>query len=153
MARATYTYNDHSNEKSSFSVTAEESDDESFDANMTLAAALATAAGALSIASYVKLSVAQIPFDSPATPSNFYAQREIKWRVTYRGATSGKSFQIEIPAPLQNANTVNGNTDEANVSDTLWTNFITAFEAYAKSPDDPNESVEFVSARLVGRNI
>jgi len=153
MARATFTFNDHSNELSSFSVNAEESVEATFEDNLTAAAALGTAAAALSIASYVKRQVAQIPFDSPATPSNFYAQREIKWRVSYRGAISGKLFQIEIPAPLQTANTVNGNTDNANVSDTLWTNFITAFEAYAKSPDDNTEGVEFVGAKLVGRNI
>lgn len=153
MARATYTINDHSNEVSSFGVTAPELTAGNIVAQLALAATLRTKTAAIIIGALVKEQIAQVPFDTPATPSNYYAQREIKWLVSYRGATTGKLFQLEIACPLQSVNTINGNTDEANVSDTLWTDWISAFEAYASSPDDVAEGVVFVNARLVGRNL
>lgn len=153
MARSTYTFTDYSNENSSVGVTAVDLTAGNFAAQETASAALGTAIGALSIGSLVKRVVADIPLDSPDTPTNPFAQRELKWHVDYRGAVTGKSFSIEIPCANLTANTVSGNTDNADVSDTLWTNFITAFEAYAKSPDDPAEAVVFVGAHVVGRNI
>jgi len=153
MARATYTINDHSNELSSFGITVAELTSGTIVADLAAAAALRTATAAIIIGAMVKEQISQIPYDTPATPSNYYAQREIKWLVTYRGATTGKLFQLEIACPLQNANTINGNTDEANVADSLWTDWISAFEAYAQSPDDITEGVVFVGAKLVGRNL
>lgn len=153
MARTTLTFTDYSNENSSVGVTAEDLTAANFAAQETASAALAVAIGALSIGTLVKRVVADIPLDSPATPTNPFAQRELKWHVDYRGATTGKSFSIEIPCANLTADTVSGNTDNADVSDTLWTNFITAFQAYAKSPDDPLEAVEFVGAHVVGRNL
>lgn len=153
MARTNLTFTDYSNENSSVGFAAVDLNAGNFAAQETASAALAVAVGALSIGSLVKRVVQDIPLDSPDTPTNPFAQRELKWHVDYRGAISGKAFSIEIPCANLTATTVNGNTDEANVSDTLWTNFISAFVAYAKSPDDPTEAVEFVGAHVVGRNL
>jgi len=153
MARTILTFTDYSDENSTVAVTAEDLTAGNFAAQETESAALGVAIGALSIGSLVKRVVQDIPLDSPAIPSSPFAQRELKWHVDYRGATSGKAFSIEIPCANLTANTVSGNTDNADVSDTLWTNFISAFEAYAKSPDDPAEAVLFVGAHVVGRNL
>jgi len=45
------------------------------------------------------------------------------------------------------------NTDVADITSTDWAAFVTAFEAYAKSPDDVAETVTVIDARVVGRNI
>lgn len=82
------------------------------------------------------------------------SQREMKWLVTYEGNVSGKLFQVELGcAAYTAAGLLVANTDLANLANVLWTNYITAFEAFVKSPDDPTEAVSFLSARLVGRNI
>jgi hypothetical protein len=90
--------------------------------------------------------------DAPGVASNPYAQRELKWLVQYQGATSGKLFSVEIAAPDVTDNVV-VNSDVANLASTDWAAFVTAFNAYAKSPDNGTEAVAVVGAKLVGRNI
>lgn len=152
MAYTTITINDYSNEESTVRVYGETRDAANFAGQATEASALSVAIGALSIGSLVRRSVTDVILDSPATPTDPFAQRELKWRVTYRGATSGKTFQMEIPAPDLDGNLIPG-TDQADLTQTVWTNFITAFEAYGRTPDSPTETVEFVNAYVVGRNL
>jgi len=123
-----------------------------FAAQQTLAAALATAVEALTIGELTK-QIALVPVvDTPAIPTDPYAQRELKWLVRYQGDSSGKMFSIEIAAPDITSNVV-PNSDVADITSTDWAAFVTAFEAYAKSPDDVAETVTVVDARVVGRNI
>lgn len=151
MSTTTITFNDYSDEKSSLTVHAAELTAANFDAEATEAGALSLAINALSIGSLVRRTISQVEIDNPDTPTNVYAQRELKWLVSYRGATSGKLFQLEIPCANLTDNLVVG-TDIADITSTSWDNFITAFEAYARSPDSPTELVTFEGARLVGRN-
>jgi len=72
--------------------------------------------------------------------------------VSYQGDTSGKMFSIEIAAPNLTDN-LNGNSDQADLTSTDWAAFVTAFEAYVRSPDNGTETVTVVGARVVGRNI
>jgi hypothetical protein len=81
-----------------------------------------------------------------------YAQRELKWLITYQGDSSGKLFSIEIACPDITDNIVPA-TDLADLASTDWAAWVTAFEDFARSPDDLAETVTVVSARLVGRNI
>lgn len=152
MAYTTITINDYSNEESTVRVFGETRTAANFDGQATEASALSVALAALSIGSLVRRTVTDVILDSPATPTDAFAQRELKWRVTYRGATTGDVFRIEIPAADLDGNLVPG-TDLADVTSTPWVNFISAFEAYGRSPDNPTELVEFVSARVVGRNL
>lgn len=152
MAYSTLTFNDYSNEESTVRVAGETRTAANFDGQATEATALSVAIAALSIGTLVRRSITDVVLDSPGTPTDAFAQRELKWRVTYRGATSGKEFQIEIPCADLDGNLVPG-TDLADLTATPWVNFIAAFEAYGRSPDSPTESVEFVSARVVGRNL
>jgi len=152
MTVSTITINDYSNEKSTFQVNSIVLTAGNFAAESTEATALVTAVEALTIGEVVKQTLNQIVLDSPATPSNVYAQREVKWNVSYIGDSSGKLFSLEIAAPDLTDNLVD-NTDLADLSSTDWAAFIAAFEAFARSPDDLAETVTVTAARLVGRNI
>ncbi len=147
-----YQITDYSNEKSNFSVNSTVLTAGNFAAQQTLAAALTTAVEALTIGELTK-QIALVPVvDTPAIPTDPYAQRELKWLVRYQGDSSGKLFSIEIAAPDITSNVV-PNTDVADITSTDWAAFKTAFEAYAKSPDDVAETVTLIDARVVGRNI
>jgi len=151
--RNTYSFLDASQETSSFGVVSTDLTAANFDAQATSFASLQSAVDNLSIATLRTTSRAITP-DVPnnVVPTNPYAQRELKWLVSYTGDTSGKEFQIEIPAADLTDNLVAG-TDLADLTSTDWAAFITAFEAFARSPDDDTETVTVIGARVVGRNI
>jgi len=143
---------DYSNEKSTTVLNTTVLTAGNFAAQQTLAAALAAAIEDLSIGELTK-QINSVPvLDTPAIPTNPYAQREMKWLVQYQGDVSGKLFSSEIAAPDITDNVV-PNTDTADITSTDWAAFVTAFEAYVKSPDDVTETVTVIGARLVGRNI
>jgi len=143
---------DYSNEKSNFGVNSTVLTAGNFAAQQTLAAALAGAIDDLTIGELTKQTALVPVIDTPAIPTDPYAQRELKWLVRYQGDSSGKMFSIEIAAPDITGNVV-PNTDVADITSTDWAAFVTAFEAYAKSPDDVAETVTVIDARVVGRNI
>lgn len=143
---------DYSNEKSSFSVTSVTANAGNLAAQQTLAADLVAAVEDLTIGELTKQQMALVILDSPAIPTNVYAQRELKWLVQYQGVTSGKLFSVEIAAPDVTDN-VAPNTDVGNLGSTDWLAFVDAFEAFVKSPDNGTEAVTVISAKVVGRNI
>jgi len=143
---------DYSNEKSTTVLNTTVLTAGNFAAQQTLAAALAAAIDDLTIGELTK-QINSVPvLDTPAIPTNPYAQREMKWLVQYQGDVSGKLFSSEIAAPDITDNVV-PNTDTADITSTDWAAFVTAFEAYVKSPDDATETVTVLGAHLVGRNI
>jgi len=148
----TFTIRDYSDETSSFGVTSVTGNAGNLTAQLALQTALSSAVENLSIGHLDKYTYSIEGLNSPITPSNVYAQRELKWLVTYRGATSGKLFSLEIACPALTDNIIAG-SDQADVTSADWVAFIDAFEDYAKSPDNGTEAVEFVNAKLVGRNI
>jgi len=152
MTVSTYQITDYANEKSSFQVNSVALTAANFNAQVTAAEAIATAAAALTIGNISKETLAQIVTDSPGVATNPYAHREMKWLVTYTGNTSGKEFQTEIAAPDVTDNLV-PNSDQADLTSDDWVAFKTAFEAFAKSPDDITEGVTLLRAVLVGRNL
>lgn len=147
-----FTLLDHSNEKSNVGMFSTTLTAANFDAEETLFAAVQAAILNLTTGTLNKTQRALVVDGSSTPPTDPYSQRELKWLVTYTGDVSGKSFQIEIPTPDLVDNLVAG-SDLADLSSTDWAAFITAFEAFAASPDDDTESVTVVTARLVGRNI
>jgi len=116
------------------------------------AAALASAVENLTIGHLDQYVLSAILLDTPITPSSVYAQREVKWLVSYMGDTSGKQFSVEIAAPDLTDNIV-PNGDIADLTSADWVAFIAAFEAYVRSPDNGTETVTVTGARLVGRNL
>lgn len=147
-----FTIRDYSNELSSFGVVSVTGNAGNLTAQLALQTALSSAVENLSIGHLDKYTYSIEGLNSPVTPSNVYAQREVKWLVTYTGDTSGKQFQIEIAAPNLTDN-LNGNSDQADLTSTDWVAFREAFEDYARSPDNGTETVTVVNARVVGRNI
>lgn len=143
---------DASDEKSNVAVSSVALTAANFDAQATAASGMAGAINALSIGSLTKRSQVQSNLDTPDIPVDPYAQRELKWLVKYQGNTLGKSYSLEIACPDLTDNIVPG-TDVADITSTDWAAFITAFEAFARAPDNIAEAVTFISARLVGRNI
>lgn len=143
---------DYSNEKSSFGVTSVTVNAGNIVAQQAAAATLVGAVDDLTIGAITKQGMNLVILDAPALPTDPYAQRELKWLVSYQGAVSGKIFQLEIPAPDITDNVV-PNSDVADLTSTDWDNFITAFEAFAKSPDNGTEAVAVIKAVLVGRNL
>ncbi len=123
-----------------------------FDAKETLVDTLVAAVLALSQGVEVKQVRSHSSTGSGSGQSaNTNAHRELKWLITFSDNVTLKQYQRELPAPLLSAGTllqdIGGN---ANVTDTLWTDFIAAFEAVALSED--GNAVTFVGARYVGRN-
>jgi len=143
---------DYSNEKSSFGVTSITANAGNLAAQQTAYAALFAAVEDLTIGEATKQIMSLNIYDTPAIPTNPFAQREMKWLVTYVGDASGKLFTIEIAAPDITDNVL-PNTDTADLTSTDWAAFVTAFEAYVRSPDNGTETVTVLKAKLVGRNI
>jgi len=148
-----FTIRDYSDELSSFGVVSVTGNAANLTAQLALQTALSSAVENLSIGHLDKYTYSIEGLNSPSTPTNVYAQREMKWLVSYKGATSGKLFQIEIACPDLGSGNVVANTDIANTASADWVAFIDAFEDFARSPDNGTELVEFVGARVVGRNI
>jgi len=148
----TFQITDYSNEKSSFAVTSITANAGNLAAQQTAAAALAAAVDDLIIGDLTKQVQSLVILDTPSIPTNIYAQREMKWLVSYIGDSSGKIFQTEIATPDLTDNVV-PNTDVADLTSTDWAAFVTAFESYVRSPDNGTETVTVLGARLVGRNI
>lgn len=151
-ARTTFSIQDYSKEMSSFGVVSVTGNAGNLAAQLGFAAALSSAVENLTIGHLDKYSYAIPVLDNPITPTNVYAQREMKWLVSYTGDTSGKSYSIEIPAPDVTGNLV-PNTDMADLTSTDWAAFVAAFEDFARAPDNGTETVTVQGARLVGRNI
>lgn len=147
-----FSIRDYSNEMSNFGVTAITGTAGNLTAELAEAAALASAIENLTIGHLDKYTYAIVPLDTPLTPSSPFAQREMKWLVSYMGDTSGKVYSLEIAAPDLTDNTV-PNSDVADLTSTDWAAFVTAFEAFARAPDNGTETVTIIGARLVGRNI
>lgn len=150
--RNNFVIRDYSNELSNFGVTSVEGNAGNLTAQLAAQTTLSSAIENLTIGHLDKYTYSIEGLNSPLTPSNPYAQREMKWLVSYMGDVSGKVFSIEIAAPNITDNVVPF-SDIADLTSDDWAAFVTAFEAYAKSPDNGTEAVTVTGARLVGRNI
>lgn len=151
-ARNSIQITDYSNEKSNFGFDSATLTAGNITAQLGLAAALVGATEDISIGAVTKQSIAAVPLDLPAVPTSPYAQRELKWLVTYQSVTSGKLWSVEIACPDITENVV-PNSDVADLTSDDWVAWIAAFVGFAVAPDDPADSVIVLSAKLVGRNI
>lgn len=146
-----FTYKDYSNEPSTVqgnmgAITA-----------LTIASFLAqmgdlrTAQQALTLGSLVHDTwVGDSTIYSGALPTDLNAQRERKWRVEYEDSSNFTKFRYEIPVAKVTGLLI-PNTDQADLSNTNWANWVAAFEALSKSPY--GNGVNVLGATLVGRNL
>lgn len=101
--------------------------------------------------------------ESAANVTDVYAQRELKWMVTFRDNTQfldvgntinnvgfGETFKTEVPTA--NPNLLLAGSDLIDTGAANVITWITALEAIVNSPTGGNECL-FVSAQLVGRNL
>jgi len=153
MANNTITITDYSQENTSFGFVSSALTAGNIAGQTTALGALATATEALIIGHLSKQQVAQVLVDDYSVPTNPFAQRELKWLVSYQSLTSGKLWSLEIGTPdLGNDNIIPG-TDSADLTSDAWSAWVSAFVSVAKAPDDITDSVIVLGAKLVGRNI
>lgn len=117
-------------------------------AQLGLAAALWTAALDLTLGSQAATKVLALSTVSAVENTNPLAQRENKWLVRYHDSASTK-FTVEIPTA--DLSLLDTGTEFLDLTGTEAAAFKTAFEAYAKSPDDPTLTVTLDSIQFVGR--
>lgn len=89
---------------------------------------------------------------SNALPANAFAQRELKWLVVYRNTVSNKIYTLEIPTADPTGRLIAG-TDRADLAEANTAAFVTAFNAFARSPENDTDAVAVQEILLVGRNI
>jgi len=149
----TLTYTDYSREKSPAKFTGPVPVQAGFDTWVGLMTALKAALEDITLGELAKETRSSyVDIVSNDAPTDANAQRERKWLVTYRGNTSEKLFRVEIPCADLTGHLLPA-SDEADLAETDMAAFVSAFEAFQRSPDNGTENVTVVSIRAVGRNI
>jgi len=148
------TRNDYSNEKSSWGFSVATLSAANVAAQQTLLDTLTTATDAIVLTAATKEeTVFKRTIHAGAQPTNALAQRENKWLVRYIGDATFKKFSLEIPGADLSKLSTSPQSDFADLTDTDIAAWVTAFEAVAKSPDDPTETVTVQSIQFVGRRL
>lgn len=151
MSRATMSLRDYSNEMTTTTVNGVALTSANFDAQTTQWTALRAAIQGLTLGVTAQQSLSQFAQLSGATPSDPFAQREVKWLVNYHDAVTNKKYQTEIgTADLGDDHLVAG-SDMADLTSADWVAFISAFEAFVRAPDNIANGVVVDSAYFVGR--
>jgi len=83
-----------------------------------------------------------------AVPTDPNAQRENKWLVRYQDTTNFALYRVEIPGADLSVGLVPG-TDFLDTSVSPGSDFVTAFEALARSPE--GNAVNVIDITFVGR--
>jgi hypothetical protein len=124
-----------------------------FDTWVGLMTALKSATEAITLGTVNKeVRSSYVDLNSNSTPVSEIAQRESKWLVIYRGTTSEKLFRMEIPTADLTGHLLPA-SKEADLEETDMAAFVSAFEAFVRSPDNGTEAVEVMKIVHVGRNI
>ena len=88
---------------------------------------------------------------SLAVPTLPTAQRENVWLVSFMDDVNGRPGSVSLPtADISNPALLNGNSDDADLTDPLWVEFITTMEAIALSVSGNPITVKRIERR--GRN-
>jgi len=147
-----FSYLDHSVERSSMSFHFGEITAASIPGFLTEFGAFRDATNAITIGTLVSDTwVGDHTKYSNVPPTDPNAQRERKWMVTYEDSTSLALYRIEIPCANHDLTGVfAGQSDEVDLTQTEIAAWITAFEQLCRSPEGNNVNV--VSIRTVGRN-
>ena len=145
------TLTDYNGEKTTFRIQTAEINAGNIGDQVIASANLGAAINDMTLGSLYRLSYGNETVAAEESPANTWAQRELKWLVSYADSVTGKLFRVELgtaDTSLLDPN-ARGQADMDNVNVAA---FVTAFEAYAVAPDTGN-AVEVRSITLVGRNI
>jgi hypothetical protein len=152
FTRAAISYRDFSREIGSVSVRGEEITAVNFDAQEAEIHNLQLAITSVTLGVAQSEGFTQKTRLSNQSPSNGAANRETKWLVTYEDDVTFQLGTYELPcADVENEGLRHLNTDIADLTHALWIQFISDFEAYARSPQ--GNTVRVVKIILVGRNV
>lgn len=135
-------------EKSSWSVWGVTLTSSNIVAQEGFAAALWAAALGITVGSQAATKLLASSTQTAVVNTNPLAQRENKWLVRYHDTNSAK-FTVEIPTA--DLSLLDTGTEFLDLAGTEAAAFVTAFEDYVKSPDDPGLSVTVDSIQFVGR--
>lgn len=158
---ASFTYLDHSNEKASMQFDIAVVTAANFDTQVGLLDDLRDAIAGITLGVLNKRILTHKMAGSANIPTDPFAQRETKWVVGYTDVSTtisgvsnpyfGKKFSVEIACPELTGN-LPTSTEYANLSDGgVVEDFVTAFEAFAKSPTGGSVQVSYI--RVAGRNL
>jgi len=148
-----FSYMDYGGEMSSVRVRGLTLTAANFDAQVALAEALENAISGtteIALGNVIRTSIGHVEPSGLSAPIDPQAQRETKWDVHYHSSSTGKKYRMEIPCAdlaLLDPNA----RDRMLVSSGNGQAFVTAFNAYARCPDDGTPAV-FDYALHVGRN-
>lgn len=139
---------DYNNERTTFEIPAASVAAANFDAVNAELAALRTAIEGVTIGNTARTRLLAVDNDISGDPAgSAFAQREIKWLISMRGAVTGKLYQRELgTADLA---LLAPNTDDM-ATGAARTALVTALEDSFRG--DQNETVTVVSIKFVGRN-
>ena len=144
--------NDYNSERSTVTVRGVELTAANFDAQYTAFVqfydALLGITLGLRVGSKFGNDIPIVAADTPASDPN--AQRERKWLVRYSDATAMKNYKMEIPCADLSYLDPN-NREYADLTDLDVAAFVTAFEAFVRSPDGNTVTID--SIQHVGRNL
>lgn len=88
---------------------------------------------------------------SSAIPASAFAQRELKWLVSFTSSTN-KSYRREIACP--DASLLGAGSDQVDLADPAVAAFVTAFETVARVREGVSyNTVTVTSIQLVGRKV
>lgn len=151
MGFYTRTLQDYDGENTVFRVHATALNAGNIAAQLTLQSSLGAAINDMVLGSLQKIAYGNDVISGSPPPSNAFAQREIKWLITFSDDVTGKSYRCELgTADLDNLDP--NNRDSAYIGDAgVVDAFIAAFEAYVTAPDTDN-AVSVDSIIMVGRN-
>jgi len=153
--RVGYTLIDHSNEKTRHNIELQAITSANLDTVLTNIGAYQTALGGIVLGTVSVQDVHAVVNNISSTiPANSFAQRELKLLIRYAGDTTGDVFTLTIGTPDLANLTIASGSDFVTLADGgIMADWVTAFEAIARSPDDDTETVTVLSAQVVGRNI
>ncbi len=136
-------------EKSSWAVWVSTLTSANFVAQTGLISALWTAVLDITRGAQASSRILAAATQSAVVVSDNLADRENKWLVRYHD-TAGTKFTVEIPTADLSLRTL-GTEFLDLVTPGVIPDFVTAFEAVVKSPDDPTLTVTVDSIQSVGR--
>jgi len=149
-SRLTHTILDYSGESSAFGVAGVSVSSANYDGQITEAIALTTAIEGIVLGTVAERKfLASVAEPESGLPASQYAQRELKWLVSYSDTVNGDVQQCEIACP--DLTLLVAGSDLMNLAGAPGLAFIAAFEAFVRSKSGNTVNVD--SVRLVGRNI
>lgn len=141
---------DHSREFSATQFYVDESTGDDNAASIVDANDVQTGIAAVSLCNFTNLTMQKLlEADTPTTPADNNAQRELALWVQYVDATTGKYGSMQIPGPDLSL-LAQANTDEVDITANLtMAAFVVVLEANLVS--DAGNAIEVTRARIIGR--